>query len=62
MFRSSSWMLSLWIGCIVLGSAYLFGLRSHDESPAFIVGQIIMGLVGAGREIYLQKTGRVEGR
>lgn len=53
--KSSNLMLWFWIGCAVLGLVYLFWVWPKTGSPAFIVSQIFMGLMGALRELYLQR-------
>lgn len=53
MFESSAAMLFLWTGCIVMGAIYLFGVWDGLGSPAFIVGQIVLGVVGMLREAYI---------
>ena len=51
--------LKVWVGAIVLGLAYLVFLKSPEESAAFIVGQIVLGVVGVVRELGLQsKVGK----
>jgi len=57
-FKSSSAMLSFWSGCIVMGLIYLFGLWDGQGSPAFIVGQVVIGAVGLLREIHLDRKTR----
>ncbi|MGP5159854.1 hypothetical protein [Pseudoalteromonas prydzensis] len=52
-----SLMISLWIGAIVMGFIYLFGLKTPDESPFFIVGQIVLGGLGLAREVFLKRNG-----
>lgn len=52
-FKSFHAMTFLWIGCIVLGLVYLFGLWDGQGSPAFIVGQVWLGVVGIIRERYI---------
>lgn len=53
--KTSAGMLFLWSGCIVMGLVYLFGLWDGQGSPAFIVGQIVLGLVGLLRETYISR-------
>ena len=55
--RSSNLMLWFWIVCAVLGLAYLFFVWPKTGSPAFIVSQIFMGMMGAMRELHLQRKG-----
>jgi hypothetical protein len=50
-------MISLWIGSIVMGLVYLIGLKTPEESAAFIVGQIVLGCFGLAREIHLKRHG-----
>ncbi len=59
LIRNSNWMLLLWIACAINGAVYLFFFWDGKGSPAFIVGQIALGLIGASREIYLQKSSQV---
>lgn len=54
--KSSNLMLWFWIVCAVLGLAYLFFLWPKTGSPAFIVSQIFMGLMGAMRELHLRRN------
>lgn len=56
-FKSSNWMLSLWIGSVVLGAVYLLGFGDGQGSPAFVVGQVVLGVIGSLRELYLQRSG-----
>lgn len=51
--KTATAMLFLWTGCIVMGLIYLFGLWDGQGSPAFIVGQVTLGIVGVLREIYI---------
>lgn len=53
--KSATWMQSLWTGCIVMGLVYLLGLWDGHGSPAFIVGQIMLGVIGVLREIYIAR-------
>lgn len=57
MWKSNKAMVSLWVGCMVMGAVYLFGLWDGLGSPAFIVGQIVLGAIGLTRELYLKKHG-----
>lgn len=47
-------MLCLWVGCVVMGSVYLLSFGGGNK-PEFIVGQIVLGIIGAAREMYLKK-------
>jgi hypothetical protein len=47
-------MLSLWVGCVVMGSFYLVSFGGGNR-PEFIIGQIVLGVVGAAREMYLKR-------
>ena len=49
-------MLWFWIICAVLGLVYLFWVWPKTGTPAFIVSQIFMGLMGAMRELHLQRN------
>lgn len=49
-------MLFLWTGCIVLGSAYLLFFYDESKSSAFIFTQIVLGVLGILREIYIKKN------
>ena len=60
--KSSNWMLWFWIGSAVLGLVYLFGLWDRTGSPAFMVSQVVMGVLGAVRELYLQRKGLVSSK
>ena len=53
MFKSSAAMLCLWTGCIVMGLIYLFGLWDGQGSLEFIVGQVVLGIIGVLRETYI---------
>jgi len=44
-----------WMGCVVLGIIYLFGIWDGQGTSAFIVGQIIMGVIGLIREYQINK-------
>ena len=57
-FKSSSAMRFFWSGCIVIGLVYFFGLWDGQGSPAFIVGQVVIGTVGLLREIHLDLNTR----
>jgi hypothetical protein len=57
MWWSHQYMLMLWVGCMVMGAVYLFGLWDGNGSPAFVVGQIVLGAVGTTRELHLKKHG-----
>jgi hypothetical protein len=57
LLSSSSLMLCLWTGGIVMGAAYLLGLWDGQGSPAFIVGQIVLSVIGVLRELHLRKNG-----
>ena len=46
-----NFFLTVWVGAITLGLAYLVFLKSPEESAAFIVGQIVLGVVGVVREL-----------
>jgi hypothetical protein len=50
-------MISLWVGVIVMGLAYFFGLKTPEESSAFILGQVVLGCIGLMREMHLKKYG-----
>ncbi len=54
LIKSAAWMQFLWMGCIVMGLVYLFGLWDSKGSSAFIVGQIVLGVVGLLRERYVR--------
>lgn len=56
MWKSHEYMLCLWTGCAVMGTVYLFCMWNGDDSPAFIVGQIVMSILGIQRELYLKKS------
>lgn len=59
--RSASLMSFFWAGCAVMPLVYLYGLWDGRSSPAFIVGQVVLGVVGLCREAYIQnKYRRVE--
>lgn len=51
-------MRFFWSGCIVMGLVYFFGLWDGQGSPAFIVGQVVIGTVGLLREIHLDRKTR----
>ncbi|MCS4309690.1 hypothetical protein M2404_004067 [Rheinheimera pacifica] len=57
MWKSHKLMLSMWIGVAVMGAVYLLGIWDGVEHPAFIVGQIVLGCIGAARELHLNKHG-----
>lgn len=40
-----------------MGSVYLIGIWDETGSPAFIIGQIVLGAIGALRELHLRKSG-----
>ena len=52
--KSSPWMTFFWIGCSVMGFVYLIGFWNGQGSPAFIVSQVALGIVGVIRERYIQ--------
>lgn len=54
LIKSAAWMQFLWMGCIVMGIVYLTGLWDGNGSPAFIIGQIVLGVVGLLRERYVR--------
>lgn len=54
MWWSHKYMLCLWVGCVVMGSFYLLSFGGGNK-PEFIVGQIVLGIIGAAREMYLKK-------
>lgn len=56
MISSHESMLRLWIGCVVLGLAYLLFFYDGSESPAFIVGQIVLGVFGISREMHIKEN------
>ena len=51
-------MRFFWSGCIVMGLVYFLGLWDGQGSPAFIVGQVVIGAVGLLREIHLDRKAR----
>lgn len=53
--KSTRWMSFYWIGCIVMGFVFLFGIWNWQGSSAFIVGQIVMGVIGLLREVYIKR-------
>ncbi|MBP4081946.1 hypothetical protein [Aeromonas sp. MrichA-1] len=55
MWWSYKYMLCLWVGCVVMGAFYLVYLWDGKSPVEFIIGQIVLGLVGAAREMYLKK-------
>lgn len=56
-WESHKEMCGIWIGCIVMGLAYLFAFYDGSYSPAFIIGQVVLGVYGLLRELYLKKSG-----
>jgi len=48
-------MLRSWTGAVVMGLVYLMALKEPEESAAFVAGQIFLGLIGIGRELYVKK-------
>ncbi len=55
MLLSSKYMLAIWIGCIVLGFAYIAFIWNGSDSLAFVVGQIVLGVIGIVREISINR-------
>lgn len=53
--KSSNCMTFIWTGSAVMGAAYLIGLWDGHGSPAFIVSQIVLGIIGAVRERYIRR-------
>jgi len=47
-------MTFFWVGCAVMGIVYLLGVWDGQGSAAFIVGQIVLGIVGVAREFYIK--------
>ena len=47
---NSKTMMVIWSGAVVMGLAYLIFLKDADESAAFIVGQVVLGVIGLYRE------------
>jgi hypothetical protein len=47
-------MLNLWMGSISAPLVYLIFLKDNDDSSAFIVGHIVLGIFGLLRENYLK--------
>lgn len=41
LWQSHKEMSGIWIGCIVMGLAYLFAFYDGTYSPAFIIGQVV---------------------
>lgn len=56
-YESHSQMSLLWAGYFVMGLAYYLWLWDEAGSPAFIIGQIIMGALGMCREYHLSRMG-----
>lgn len=44
------YMLLLWAGAIVMGLTYLVGFGATKESLSFVVGQVVLGVLGLLRE------------
>ncbi len=40
----------IWVGCIVMGLAYLVGFDYDKEATPFVIGQVVLGVVGLIRE------------
>lgn len=57
MWTSHESMLWLWVACVITGAGSLLCLWNGSGSPSFIIGQIIMGLIGIMRERHLAKHG-----
>ncbi len=52
--KNTYWMTFFWVGCAVMGIVYLLGVWDGQGSAAFIVGQIVLGIVGVAREFYIK--------
>ncbi|MFM2668648.1 hypothetical protein AAFX24_28295 [Vibrio mediterranei] len=57
LWESHKEMSGIWIGCIVMGLAYLLAFYDGSYSPAFIIGQVVLGSFGLLRELHLNKHG-----
>lgn len=55
-YKDSHAIFSYWAACFSLGVVYLLGLWDGVSSPAFIVGQIFMGVIGMLREYHLYRN------
>ena len=44
-----------WVGCAVLGSVYLIAFEYSPDALPFILSQVLMGLIGARREVDILK-------
>lgn len=53
--KYSSLMSSYWMGCVILGLAYLIGFDYSKDAIAFVVGQVVMGLIGLYREYSISR-------
>lgn len=54
-WKSGNQMRCLWIGCIVMGLAYAVFLLDSREALAFVLGQVVLGLIGLARESVVAK-------
>jgi len=52
---SGKTMMAMWCGAVVMGLAYLLFLKDANESAAFIVGQVVLGLFGLWRELTVKE-------
>ena len=53
---SHRFMMCLWKGCIVMGVIYLLFLWDRNTTPAFVVSQIVLGVIGWLREVHLTQS------
>lgn len=47
---------SYWMGCIIMGVSFAIFFANSDQMP-FVAGQVVMGIIGLGREFYLFEKG-----
>lgn len=49
-WKSGKAMRCLWIGCIIMGLGYALFLLDERDALPFVIGQIVLGLIGLARE------------